>query len=107
MVRSSAQIDDMLAGLVGVADPECPSILLHVMQLVENLDTPPPSGAAKKQLVLDKIAALLPVVNNEQDLRRLGKTIDFLCELKLVSKLTTAAVVSASACSYLQKKFHL
>ena len=104
ILASSAQVDSALANIALVADPECPSTIHHIMTLVENCDTPPPTGAAKKQLVLQKFAALFPAANNEHDLRIAGKIIDYLCEQNLVQRVSAAAVVGASVCTYLQKK---
>ena len=80
------------------------NLVLHIMSLVENISNITITGVEKKKLVIDKICGLFPISNNDRDKEKLSKLIDFLCEQKLVTKVSNVAVMSKSLCGFLLKK---
>lgn len=81
-----------------------PSIVLHLMNLVENLKLKTQTGKEKRDLVIQKLVQLFPTSNNEKDIKRYENLCDWICEMNLITKVTDVAVVSSSFCSYLLKK---
>lgn len=99
------ELDSVIASLGDLQHLEHdPALLLHLMNLVENLSNIKLSGEDKKSLVVEKFVSLFPVSNNDRDKEKIGKLIDFLCSQGMVKVISTATVVGTSICSYLIKK---
>ena len=67
-----------------------PSVILHLCNMVENLSQVKFNGVEKKQLVIDQIIRLFPILNNDTDRIKIMKTIDFLCTSDMVRKIATS-----------------
>ncbi len=79
------------------------SFLLHICTLVENVSTKL-KGADKKDLVIKQMITTFPTLNNQKDLARIGKLIDFLVENSLVKSIGNVEVATSNFCSFLNKK---
>lgn len=79
-----------------------PSLVLHICQLVENITRVKLSGSEKKQLVIQLITESIPQLNNENDMHKIGKLIDFLCECDLIKKVAETKVVAKSVFNFLK-----
>lgn len=85
-----------------------PSFVLYVCQLVENIREKYTgklkiTGDEKKQLAVSIITELLPSLNNEADIKRIGKLVDFLCLCALIVKVSGSTQVKSllkKSCSF-------
>ena len=87
--KAESEIDEELSklgDLTQLKDDEAQLIHL-ICNLVENLSSVKLSGEEKKDFVMKKIKQLLPVLNNDSDLKWIGKIIDILCLVGSVAKV--------------------
>lgn len=83
---------------------DCPSLVLHICELIENLAKPILKGSEKQELAIKLMLNLFPVLNNDLDISRIKKIIDFVVDMKLVKKISTATVAVNGVCGFLSKK---
>ena len=63
-------------------------LLEHLCKLVENAETIALKGSDKKELVIKILTNTFPVLNNEQDIKRIGSDIDYICSKKIIKKIS-------------------
>jgi hypothetical protein len=83
---------------------DCPSIILQICSYVENLNKSSLKGKEKQDLVIKLITQIFPTLNKDNDIRRIRKTIDFLCSQGNVKAISNAVVATKTVCSWLSKK---
>ena len=106
--RAEEELDEELlkfGDLTKFQDGEC-QIIHQICNLVENLSSVKLSGQEKKDFVIKKITSLLPVMNNDNDLKWINKTIDMLCLVGAVSKIAQSKEMQQSVksmCGFFSK----
>ncbi len=98
------EIKAKLSDLGDVSDLEdCPSIVFHICELIENLSKPILEGKEKQKLALRLLIEAFPRLNNELDMKRLSKLIDFLVDMELVKKVPMSTMCLSSVRGFLKR----
>jgi hypothetical protein len=80
-----------------------PHLLLHIMNLVENVSKVALVGADKKQMVIKLLIQMFPILNSEADLKRIDLLIEFICAQGLVKRVEQSIVLKKQVSSYFLK----
>jgi len=89
---AEAEVDAEIAKLGDVSQlhDEEPQLIHLLCNFVENISNVKLTGQEKKDFVVKKITSLLPVLNNNIDLKWINKTIDMLCIICSVKSIDTS-----------------
>lgn len=82
-----------------------PSVIIHICELVENVNTYELTGAEKQELAIKLLVGKFPVLNNEKDIKRIKLLIDSFCENKVIQKIADSKVASKSFWKFIVRKF--
>lgn len=81
-----------------------PAFIAHVCELVENVSKVSLKGPEKSNLVLKLLLEVFAHLNNEKDLKRIQKSINFIVNSKLIKAIPNSTVVAKSVCSFFFKQ---
>ena len=81
-----------------------PSLILHFCCLLENVTSVTLKGEQKQELVLKFLLDAFPSLNNERDINRLKKTINFICDMNLLTERPSNKQVAGGFISWVKKK---
>jgi hypothetical protein len=83
---------------------DCPSIILHICELIENISKPTLKGQEKQELAIKLLHDLYPSLVDSKTTERLKKTINFLVDMKLVNRIPNTTIAVKNVCGFLAKQ---
>lgn len=100
-----SDISKQLASFGDISDLKDDKHLLeHICKLVENAETVTfHKGEEKKDLVIKILTNVFPILNNEQDIKRIKSDIDYICAKKIVKKVSFLKKLGSVAIAILKK----
>ena len=82
-----------------------PSIIQYICELLENVTTVELKGEEKQNIAINLLVEKFAVLNNEKDIKRLKKQIDYLVDSGLINKVSMSTRVLKSTYFFFQKMF--
>jgi hypothetical protein len=83
---------------------DCPSLVMHVCELIENIGKPSLTGQEKQDLAIKLLIDAFPVLNNLADIERIKKLINFLVDMNLIKNISATTAAANGVCKYISKK---